>query len=742
MNGPLNRTEVLLGENIIDIRYYWNVLMLNKWWILALVLCASALAAFVASKIDPIYRATATVLIESNESQIVSIEGVYGMNTRAKEYYLTQFEILKSSELREKLVDRMHLSTHPEFDPRQQQQFEWRDKIPPQLAVLQEWFPKEEIVLTEGLVRAQVMAKVANALIIEPVNNTQLVKINFESLDPDLATKAANEMAEVYIENNLEARLQMTKKAAGWLTGRLEDLSAKLKESEARLQEYREKETLIDVAGVDSLNSKELSELTLRYVAASNTRSQAQNLVDQMRAMGANPSVDQLLELPSILQHELVRSLKSRQAEADLKVAELSKRYGPQHPAMIAARTEADEARQELTRQVERVARGIESDFQAARDTERAIATQMASAKNDAQSVNRKQFRLSELEREVEANRQLYDMFFTRAKETGEAGGLQSAHARVVDPAQAPRIPVAPKKGLIVLMALAASLGVGVMLAFVRDGLDNTIKTPEDIEEKLRTRMLGVLPKARSRGRRKPLEGFLSSNFSAFAEAVRSLRTGIKLANIDRPLKTILVTSTLPSEGKSTVTLNAAEALGQMEKVLVIEADLRKPALARVLGIASDVPGLSDLVSDLSDLNSCINHMPAHGIDVIVAGIPPANPQELLSSKRFYTILEVLKLRYDRIFIDTPPVHPVSDALVLSSLADGIIYVIKAGDTPASLVASNLKRLREVRAPIIGVVLNQVDATKNLYGEYYGSEYHRPALPKSQRKKAANPALR
>lgn len=742
MNGQLNRTDALLSENIIDIRYYWSVLMQNKWWILALVLTASVLAALVASKISPLYRATTTVLIESNESNIVSIEGVYGMNTRAKEYYLTQFEILKSNELAELLVERLNLRTHPEFDPRQQQPFDWRNEIPSQLAFLQEWFPKEEVVLTDAMVHARVMAKVSKAIIVEPVNNTQLVKINFESHDPALAARAANEMAEVYIENNMEARLQMTKKAAGWLTGRLEELSTKLKASEQRLQDYREKETLVDVSGVDSLNSKELNELTLRYVAASDTRAQAQNPIDQIRAMGPNPSVDQLLELPAILQHDLVRALKQRDSEASMKVADLSKRYGPGHPAMVSARTEAEEARQELTSQVMRAARGFESNFRAARENERAIAAQIAVAKKDAQSISRKEFRLHELEREVEANRQLYDMFFTRAKETGEAGGLQAAHARVVDPALPPRVPVAPKKGLIVLMALAGSFALGILLAFVRDGLDNTVKTTDDVEEKLRIRLLGFLPKTRVRGRNRPMEGFLSSNFSHFAEAVRSLRTGIKLANIDHPLKVILVTSTVPGEGKSTVSLNAAEALGQMEKVLLIEADLRKPALGRALGIPRDVPGLTDLVTDYADLNSCITEMPAHGIDVIVAGKPPANPQELLSSENFYMVLERLKMHYDRIIIDTPPVHPVSDALVLSSVVDGVIFVVKAGDTPTSLVARTLKRLRDVRAPIMGAVLNQVDISKNRYSEYYGGEYHsfgnRFSLPKSDRKKIAN----
>jgi len=742
MYSSSNRSDALLNENIIDIRYYWNVLMQNKWWILALMLSTSTLAFIVVEVIDPTYRATSTVLIESKESNIVSIEGVYGVNTAAKEYYLTQFEILKSNDLAERLIDVLNLTTNPEFDPRQQPTFDWRAYIPTPLGFLLEWFPKDP-PLTDPQIKAYVMAKVAKALTIEPVSNTQLVKINFDSHDSKLAARAANQMATVYIDNNLDARLQMTQKAAGWLGGRLKELSDKLKESEQRLQEYREKEALIDLAGVNTLNSKELDELTLRSVAASNARAQAQNPIDQIHAMGPNPSVDQLLEMPAILQHDTIRQLKARQAETAAKVAELSKRYGARHPAMVAAQTDANEARQELAQQVARVARGLESDYRAARETEQAIATQIASAKKDAQTINRKGFRLSELEREVQTNRQLYDMFFTRAKQTDESSGLQPAHARVVDPALAPSIPVAPKKGLILALAMVGSFGIGVLLAFIRDGLDNTINTPEDVEEKLQARVLGFLPKTRARNRHRPLEGFLSSNFSKFAEAVRSLRTGIMLANMEHPIKLLLVTSSVPAEGKSTVALNTAEALGQMEKVLLIEADLRRPALARALGIDPGIPGLSDVMRDIVDLKSCIVSMPDHGIDVIVAGTPSENPQELLSSKRFYVAMEVLKLHYDRIIIDSPPVHPVSDALVMSSVVDGVMFVIKAGEIPSSLVARSLKRLRDVQAPIVGAVLNQVDLKKkSRYGDYYGNEYHsygsKFALPKAKSKKIPN----
>ena len=581
MYGSTSRTEALLNENVINLRHYWRVLMANKWWIAGLVLVVVALTALIVTKLDSVYRATTTVLIESSEAKVVSIEDIYSVNTRNKEYFLTQFEILKSRELAERVITRLDLTNHPEFDPRRQQEFDWRDHVPEALAELKVWFPRDAAPLTESSIKAKVLAAFTERLSIAPVSNTQLVKISFDAGDPELAAQIANEMADVYIESFLEARLDMTRKAAGWLTGRLEGLKTKLKESEERLQAYRESEELVDASGVRALNSSELTDLTLRHVEARKRRSEAQNLMEQVEQYSSMSDFESLLQLPAIIQHDMVRALRTAEVEAERKIAELQDRYGPKHPAMVSAQAEANKVGANLRQQVMRVAQGIRSEYQIALETEKAVARQLAQAKDRLQQVNRKEFRLSELEREVETNRQLYDMFLTRAKETDETSGLQAAHARVIDAATASRVPVAPKTNLILLLAVVASLGIGVILAFVRDALDNTIKTPDDVEDKLQSNVLGLLPLTKTTQKGQPLEGFLADNKGTFAEAVRSLRTGMMLSSLDQPHKVIVVTSSLPGEGKSTVALNLAEALGQMERVLLVEADLRRPVLGK-----------------------------------------------------------------------------------------------------------------------------------------------------------------
>lgn len=706
-----------IQEDVIDLRHYWRVLMLQKWNIAALCVVVGLLTAFIAFSLQPVYKATNTLLIESKQANVLSIEDVYGIDTGGKEYFLTQFEILKSRELAVRVVKRLKLDVHPLFDPRQQKKtFDWRKYIPIDLSA-----PKE---VTEAELFDAVVETFIGGLSIEPVRKTQLVKINYESFDSALAADIANTLADVYIESHLEAKLSVTRKAADWLGDRIGDLRSNLQESERNLQNYREKEQLVDVDGVRTLDADELKELTQNLVEARNLRAKLETIASQAKNLGGGAKVEQLLAMSSVLEHPLVQTLKQEQAKADLRVAELSKRYGPGHPKMQSAKSELNTANQELFRQVSRVVSGIKADYQNAINTEKNLERQVAKLKGRLQGVNRKEFKLKEYEREVETNRHLYNLFLSRSKETDEAGGLQSAHARVIDPAVITRVPVKPKKSLIVLLAVVVSGIVGVALAFLQDSLNNTVRTPDDVESKLRVAMLGFLPLVKNNKSANAFEGFISDSTGNFAEAIRTIRTGLMLSSLDEPHKITVITSSVPNEGKSTVSLNLAEAIGQMERVLLIDADMRRPTLAKTMGLPRSSLGLSNLVVGTATLKECVRSIEGSNVDVITSGVVPVNPLELLSSKRFGGVLQKLGEHYDRIIIDSAPTHAVSDSLVLSSYADAVVYVVKADETPASLALKGLQRLKEVGAPITGVVLNKVDVDKSSrYGSYYAGYY-------------------
>jgi capsular exopolysaccharide synthesis family protein len=712
-------------EDEIDLTRYWRILMQRKWAIVGLAFTLSLVATLVVFAMKPVYSASTTILIESEQAKAVSIEEVYGLNTGAKEYFLTQFEILKSRDLALKVIKELNLRNNSEFDPDIKSDslisFDLKSWLP--------MGPNEELNLEsmEAIKTASILNQFVSQLTIMPIKNTQLVTVTFESTSPKMAATIANSLAKAYITSHLEAKLDATRQAATWLGERIEGLKSKLDTSEQKLQAYRDIEGLVDISGVKTLNEKELNEITSRFVEARRQRSSAENIYRQIGNL-QNKSPEELMSVPAVLQHKHIHSLQEQESAAKGDVANLAKRYGPRHPKMIAAKARLNTTEIELQKQALSVVTGIKKEYQVALNNEQDLKKQLAFSKSEVSEINKKEFRLRELDREVQTNRKLYDLFFTRTQETNESGGFQSAHARVVDKALAPVKPIKPKKGLIIIIALILGGAIGVVIAFLLDTLDNTFKAPTDIQERLHKPLLGILP-ILSEKDGSPIQIYKKNPQSQFSEAVKTIRTGMVLSGIDTPHKITVITSTCPGEGKSTVSLNLTQSLAQMESVLLIDADMRRPTVAASFNLPQGSPGLSNLVAGTSPLERCLYKQ--DGFDIIPAGVIPSNPLELISSKAFKEILVSLSEQYDRIIIDSAPVQAVSDPLILSTMADSIIYTIRANSTPYRAVAAGIARFTHSNLPLTGIVLNRVDTDSlekygygndGYYNGYYGQQ--------------------
>lgn len=694
----------------IDLLQYWGVINRNKWAIAGLTIVICVLALVLVFTMTPVYKATATLLIESEQANVVSIEEVYGIDSSQREYYQTQFEILNSRKLAERVIDELKIQAHPEYDPEIERGLSIRQYIP--------FLPKAE-PRTEDQKRQRISRRFIDNLKVSPIRNTQLVDISFESEDSELAQKVANALGNAYINSHLEARLELTQRAASWLTGRLSGMREDLETSERALREYQERENLVDVSGVKTLTANELGEQTRRLVAA---RKAADAAKAQLDAAGSvKNAYDQRWEtLPGVLADKLSQDLKSEEATAENNFNELTKRYGPKHPKYIAAKSKLGSSEQAFRERVRQIVGGFEDTYKQAVSDQQAIERNLIVSKDEIQDINRKSYELSQLQRAANTNRQLYDMFFQRFQETNQVD-FAAANARFVDLAARPYEPVKPRKALIVGLAGVLSVILGVLLAFLRSALDNTIRVAEELEEKLGQHVLGVVPFEQKVAADNVAQLYLDRAHNTFAESLRSLRTGVILSGLEKPHKITVVTSSVPSEGKTTVSSNLALALGQMEKVLLIDADMRRPSLAKEYGFASGTKGLSELVAGTGNGEECIQHLKDLGIDLITAGAVPPNPLDLLSSKRFDDLLQKLAEKYDRIIIDSAPTQAVSDSLVLSTKADALIYVVRSDATPANVAKNGLERLARVGAPIIGAVLNQFDANAAAKYGYYGS---------------------
>ena len=734
------------AEESFDFLEYWRTITKRKWSILGLALAITLLAALVVFAIRPTYRSTVTLLIEAQKSKVVSIEEVYSGIGSGREYFQTQAEILKSRELAAKVVQKLKLSTHPEFDPRQQPPPFWMRWL------ADAGFDPADIGITggeaadargeEGIAK-RVVRRFQGQLTVEPVRLSQLVRVSFDSYDTELAARVANTVAEAYIESDLEARYQMTQKASDWLSGRMRGLREKVEASEKALQQYREKERIVEAKGIaQSGASKQLEQLTTALVEARQRRNETENKYNQIRGIrGASASAYE--SVPAVVSNQLVGSLRVAEGEAEKKLSEFSNRYGKEHPRMMQAEAELRAARENTRRAIETVVASITKEYEVARANEASIERSLGHSKGEIQDINRKEFQLGILEREVAANRQLYDMFFGRLKETSAADGLQSTVARVVDPAIPSLVPYKPNKRQVTLIALVVGLFVAVMLALLLERLDSTVKTSSDVENKLGLPVLAALPIITER--RVKIERIFEQNPRAvFSESIRTARTGILLSSIDQPHRALVVTSSIPGEGKTTFSTNLALAFAQTKRVVLVDADMRRPAIGKLFGREPNAPGMSTLVAGNTPASECIFKVDNTELYVVPSGIVPPNPLELLLSKRFEEALQKLHEMFEMVIIDSPPVQLVSDAMVIARHCTGMVYIVKADDTHYQVARNGVKRLKQANANIIGVALNQLDFERadKYYGEYtgyskYGYKRYYGAYGGKKRKAAA-----
>lgn len=709
-------------EEVIDLRKYFAVINRAKWRILLLAILVAALTVFVVLNMKPLFSSKATLLIEAQQAKAVKIEEVYGINSMQQEYYLTQFEILKSRSIAETVIDRLQLAEHPDFIPEPSLTSMLKEQLPFLPAETAAMSPEDKAARA----KEKLIEKFVGRLSIEPVRKTQLVNITFESHDAKLAAAVANAVGDAYIESQLEAKMGITQKANTWLGGRLGELRLRLDQSEQALQEFRIREGLIDVAGVRSLGSQELERLGTEITVARAKKAQVDGFIRVISQYGSD-KIDRIESLPEITAHPGVQNVKREQVTAERKVSELSKIYGPKHPKLLAAKSELASVQDNLREQIRKLIAGIESEAQTATQNLNSLEAEMSRAKVQYQDLSGKETEYQRLQREVETNRQLFDTFMARQKETEVAGDFNSAIARFTDRAMPATDPFKPKRKLIVVLAFIAALGFGVIVAFVMESLNDTIKTNQDIEQLLQQRALGMLPSVPGKmadTERNKL--FFDPEQRQFSEAVRSIRTSISLLAIDKPLQVIEVTSSIPEEGKSTVSSNIAFAYAQLEKVLLIDADMRKPTVAKRFGLPAFQPGLANYLAETESLADCIVTDEKSGVDILAAGAIPLNPLELLSNPRFEALLTELKSRYSKIIIDTPPVHAVSDALVLSRFADAVVVVVKADHTRSGLIQLSLSKLVTAHAKVFGVVLNDLDMKKaeKYYGSYGYYQYY------------------
>ncbi|HHF3222384.1 TPA: GumC family protein [Vibrio diabolicus] len=724
MNGTHPNNLQMNKVELIRFGHHFKAIKKNWLSIAAFTLLFSLTCTWYIYSKASIYQATATLLIQEEQKSALSIEEVYGVDTTKKEYFQTQIAILKSNHIADKVIRELSLTQLPEFTSsgglnKKIDQIKSIPFVQDLLNVAPS--PKETAQFSESYYQA--LQAFRSKLDIEPVRNTQLVRIRFRSTDPKLATTIANAVGQAYIDANFEAKLVVTQNAATWLTNNSQKLEERLRNSEQALQEFLLKEGLIDINGIDEIYANELEELTRKLNIAVNKRIEAQTLIQLLRRKSSQ-SLDSLLSIDEFANQAQIRDLKLSEAQVAKNLSELAQRYGPKHDRMIQAKAQLVEIQSRTQQLIRDISFSKQQDLLAAKAQEDMLRAELDNKKADFQSLGSQKARYEQLKREVESNKALYEAFLNREKETNATSDYKNVTARFTDKAIIPLFPVAPQRIKLVLIATFFGFAIACALVIILETLREVIRSTADVQEKLGVTCLGVIPMVKKRNLRKngvSYSAYLDDEEKLFSEACRSVRTSLLLRLTNTKQKILPFTSAIPEEGKTSTSINMAVSFSKMEKVLIIDCDLRRPSIAKRFGIAESSPGLTHILTMDTPIKDCVTHIEEANLDVLPAGLIPPNPQELLASDRFKKLLEHFQNKYDRIIIDTPPLLSVSDALILGQYANGLITVIRSESTKSSLVNLALSKQIQHSVPSLGVLITQAKTKEGetLYVQKY-----------------------
>ena len=683
----------------IDWGIYWRSIKKRRWPILAAALVLTVLAGLYAQSVKPVYRSTTTLLIESGKAKILSIEDVYNGATQDREYYQTQVEILRSRDVALRTVIATKLWDEPEFDPRKpvrSLQGRIKDLISP---------PSPPPEWTTGTLADATVGKYLQAVTIEPVRLSQLVKISFDAQDKALAAKMADATATSFIESDRDNRLKLTLTVIAQLQDRLSAQRDKLAQSEQDLQKYRETAGIVSGSGSQGIAGQQMADISQRLVIARVRRTELESAFQPVESArnGDYSAVSAVINQPGLAE------ARNRVSLAAARLEELTKTLGDQNSKVIEARAALAIAQRQQQTQTGAFVSSMRNELQAARATEHALQASLDSSRGAVQNVNRQEFQLGQLEREVQTNKQLYELLLSRTKETSVSTNLQGAVARIVDAASAASAPLRPNKPQIVMATLLLTLAAGALIAILIDRFNNTVQGSAEAEHRFRHPVLATLPAVEAPVGRSITRLYLDDPKSSHAEGIRTARTSMLLSNLAVAHKLILVTSALTGEGKTTFCTNLALAHAQTKRTLLIDCDLRNPQLASRFGLPSDAKGISNLVSGTAEPKDCVHAISGSSLLIVPAGDLPEHPEDFLLSLEFQKALRSLANRVDIVLIDSPPVAACSDALILAQQVNDTIFVVKARNTPHLLAQRGLERLRRAGASILGLVLTNVD---------------------------------
>jgi succinoglycan biosynthesis transport protein ExoP len=698
---------------------YVIILRKHQWLILTFLLTVVTVVTIASFKMKPIYQAAARVEVDREAQNMLPFQdpNSYGEYIDMENYIETQAKILQSETLALQTIKTLDLGRYPEFGG-----------------------SANALTWTHGIAaqrRPAILGAFLGRLVVKRVPNSRLVEVQFEAQDPQLAAQVVNTHLQSFIEQNFRSKYDATTQASNWLSAELEELRIKVGKSEDARIAYERQNQIWQIDEKQDITTQKLADLSKAVTEAQTVLAEKEALY----RMAVSGNVD---AIPAARDNAVIQDLLKRKTELDESYADAVNQYGPNYPKVKRLMAQKEELEQDLEKARKTILDSVDQEFNTSRQRVQLLQEALDKQKADANDLAEKLVQYHILKHDAESNKTLYDGLLQKLKEAGITAGLRSSNIRVVDPALAPVSPSRPQKARNILLAILVGLVGGVGLALFREYLDNTVKSPDDIEALTGLPSLAVvpalpglnghhkrfspfsreaLPEAAS-APRVELLAFVQPK-SQISEAFRALRTSLLLSQAEHPPQVILVTSALPREGKTTAAVNLAVTLAQLgDRTLLMDSDLRKPGVRRVLNLTvGKEGGLSSYLAGVMALDDVIiPHPTIKNLDALTTGPVPPSPADLLSSHRMREALVELRRRYKFIVIDSPPILAATDAVILSSLTDGVLLVVRSGETPKEAFTRTRDLLGAVKSRLLGVVLNAVDSNAPDY--YYSYRYY------------------
>ncbi|MDJ0927262.1 MAG: polysaccharide biosynthesis tyrosine autokinase [Gammaproteobacteria bacterium] len=688
VNTDIASDDVGIGEILAALRR-------RIWVLLGVVLPVVALTFGALTLITPRYTAELLIMIESDgNSRFVSLDSVVAGLAGDAESIQSEAHVLASRALADRVVQQLGLDRDPEFTAR------------------------IDSDLTAGAAYSAVLDAYAERLEIAPLENSRVIAVRFSSEVAEKSAEIANAVANEYLQSRLETKFELTRQANTWLGGRIAELRGKVADAEAAVERARGELGLLEGDGL-TLASQELVELNTQLVIARTDRAEAEARLQQVERLTRTPSG--VASSTAVLESPLIQRLREQEAEVERRVAELSSELGDKHPRMIQLRAEAADLRNRIDREADKVIAGLRNQVSVARARERALSESLDQMKARVTVANQDEIQLRALEREAEANRALLDTLLARQKETLSQEDLdfQQPDATVFSPAVVPAEPSYPRKAIVLGLATVGSIILGLLVVLLLELLDSGFRSGEQFEQYTGVASIGFVPTVRKPAEYRTMPGYLAGRpTSAFGESMRTLNWSLRLAFPDDPPRTVLFTSALPGEGKTTIASCMATAESNAgRRVVLIDADIRQPECHDLTGVDRE-PGLTNLLAGDASLNDVLATSEWSGLHVIAAGTPSPNAPNLLGSRRMKALLAKLVERYDLVIIDSPPVMAAADSRILCTLADATVLVARWGKTRRQNARLAVRQLQAAGARLAGGLLSMVDAKRNAHYGY------------------------